>query len=723
MLSRDLIRESAAGASGQGCGSVTPPSQKSGNSSMLLRLASLAADERIIDPFGWNHGRQLSSLADGSFLFCKCPAHAPQAGARRRKEDSMVKIILKDGKEKEFESEVSLFEAAKAISNSLAKEAVVAKLDGKTADLRDAIYDGAHVEFFTKEDPEGLATLRHTASHIMAQALQHLYPGIKFAIGPSIDNGFYYDLDSDHVFSQDDFAAIEKEMAKIVKENLPLEKKVVSRNEALEYFKEKDQDYKVMLIEDLPEEETITMYTQGDFTDLCAGPHVRATGKVKAFKLMTVAGAYWRGDEHNKMLQRIYGTAFYSKEELEHFLFVRAEAEKRDHRKLGKQLDLFSFHEEGPGFPFFHPKGMAIRNLLMEYERSLFKKYGYEEIMTPVILSKKLWLQSGHWDHYRENMYFTQIDGEDYAVKPMNCPGGILYFKTKQRSYKELPRRVAEFGLVHRHELHGALHGLFRVRCFTQDDAHIFMTPEMMEEEVIKTLNMFKDLYSVFGLNYHVELSTRPENSMGSDELWEIATNALRNAIEDAGVPYVVNEGDGAFYGPKLDFHIEDSLGRTWQCGTIQMDMQLPERFDVNYVGEDGEKHRAVMIHRAGYGSLERFLGILIEHFAGAFPTWFAPVQVKVIPVAQSHMDYAKEVAEMLADANIRVELEEANETLGYKIRKAQTEKIPYMLIIGDKEAKSRAVSVRSRTDGDLGSQPLPAFIARLIAEIKERSL
>lgn len=635
----------------------------------------------------------------------------------------MVKIFLKDGKELDFEKEVPLFEAVKSISNSLAKNAVAASVDGELKDLRDPVKDGAHVEFFTKEDKEGLFTLRHTCSHVLAQALAHLYPGIKFAIGPAIDTGFYYDVDSDHVFSQDDFDAIEKEMAKIIKENLPLEKKVVSREEALAYFKENHQDYKVMLIEDLPEDAEISLYTQGDFTDLCAGPHVCSTGKIKAFKLMTVAGAYWRGDEHNKMLQRIYGTAFYSKEELEHFLFVRAEAEKRDHRKLGKQLDLFSFHEEGPGFPFFHPKGMILRNLLMEYERELFKKYDYEEIMTPVILSKKLWLQSGHWDHYRENMYFTQIDGEDYAVKPMNCPGGILYFKTKQRSYKELPKRVGEFGLVHRHELHGALHGLFRVRCFTQDDAHIFMTPEQMEKEVIGTLHMYQDLYSVFGLQYHVELSTRPENSMGSDELWDISTNALRNAIEHAGVPYVINEGDGAFYGPKLDFHIEDSLGRTWQCGTIQMDMQLPERFDVNYIGEDGEKHRAVMIHRAGYGSLERFLGILIEHFAGAFPVWFAPVQVKVIPVAQKHLEYAKDVADTLAESNIRVELEDANETLGYKIRKAQTEKVPYMLIIGDKEVKGRTVSVRSRRDGDEGSQILPIFIARLINEIKERSL
>ncbi len=633
----------------------------------------------------------------------------------------MITIRLKDGKEKEFESAVSLADAAKAISNSLGKNALVAKVNGELTDLRDPIVDGAEVEFFTKEDPEGLFTLRHTASHVMAQAIQHLFPGVKFAIGPAIDDGFYYDLDSDHVFSQEDFAAIEKEMSKIAKENIPLVKKVLPRDEALRYFKDKGQDYKVMLIEDLPEEETISLYEQGDFTDLCAGPHLKSTGKVKTFKLMTVAGAYWRGDSKNKMLQRIYATAFFSKEDLDHYLFVRAEAEKRDHRKLGKQLDLFSFHEEGPGFPFFHPKGMILRNKLMDYERELFKEFGYVEIMTPVILSKKLWLQSGHWDHYKENMYFTQIDEEDYAIKPMNCPGGILFFKTQQRSYRDLPMRVGEFGLVHRHELKGALHGLFRVRCFTQDDAHIFMTQEQMKDEVIKCMAMYQKMYGVFGLEYHVELSTRPENSMGSDELWEISTNALREAIETAGVPYQINEGDGAFYGPKLDFHVQDSLGRTWQCGTIQMDMQLPERFDVNYIGEDGEKHRAVMLHRAGYGSLERFIGILIEHYAGAFPTWIAPVQAKIIPVTDKNLEYAKSVAAAMSESDIRVEVEEANETLGYKIRKAQMEKVPYMIIVGDQEMKGHTISVRSRKNGDQGSQSLPMFVANLIREIKER--
>lgn len=633
----------------------------------------------------------------------------------------MITIRLKDGKELHFENEVTLFEAAKKISNSLAKDVLVAKVDGELTDIRNNITDGTQVEFFTKADKEGLFTLRHTAAHVMAQAIQHLYPGTKFAIGPAIDDGFYYDLESDHVFSQEDFAAIEKEMAKIAKANLPIEKKILSRNEALEFFRSRNQDYKVILIQDLPEDAIISTYTQGDFTDLCRGPHVRSTGKLKVFKLMTVAGAYWRGDEHNKMLQRIYATAFFDKEELDRFLFVRAEAEKRDHRKLGKQLNLFSFHEEGPGFPFFHPKGMVIRNELIAYERELFREFGYEEIMTPIILSKKLWLQSGHWDHYKENMYFTQIDEEDYAVKPMNCPGGILYYKTNQHSYRELPKRVGEFGIVHRHELHGALHGLFRVRVFTQDDAHIFMTQDQMKDEVIKTMEMYRKLYSVFGLEYHVELSTRPENSMGSEELWEISTNALRDAVEAAGVPYVINEGDGAFYGPKLDFHIKDCLGRTWQCGTIQMDMQLPERFDVNYVGEDGEKHRAVMLHRAGYGSLERFIGILIEHFAGAFPSWIAPVQVKVVPVTEKHMNYARSVADALSASNVRVEIEEGNDTLGYKIRKVQMEKVPYTLVVGDKEMNGHTVSVRSRKNGDEGSLPVAVFVSNLIREIRDR--
>ena len=606
----------------------------------------------------------------------------------------MITIRLKDGKELHFENEVTLFEAAKKISNSLAKDVLVAKVDGELTDIRNNITDGTQVEFFTKADKEGLFTLRHTAAHVMAQAIQHLYPGTKFAIGPAIDDGFYYDLESDHVFSQEDFVAIEKEMAKISKANLPIEKKILSRNEALEFFRSRNQDYKVILIQDLPEDAIVSTYTQGDFTDLCRGPHVRSTGKLKVFKLMTVAGAYWRGDEHSVTGVQTCALPIY----------------------------LFSFHEEGPGFPFFHPKGMVIRNELIAYERELFREFGYEEIMTPIILSKKLWLQSGHWDHYKENMYFTQIDEEDYAVKPMNCPGGILYYKTNQHSYRELPKRVGEFGIVHRHELHGALHGLFRVRVFTQDDAHIFMTQDQMKDEVIKTMEMYRKLYSVFGLEYHVELSTRPENSMGSEELWEISTNALRDAVEAAGVPYVINEGDGAFYGPKLDFHIKDCLGRTWQCGTIQMDMQLPERFDVNYVGEDGEKHRAVMLHRAGYGSLERFIGILIEHFAGAFPSWIAPVQVKVVPVTEKHMNYARSVADALSASNVRVEIEEGNDTLGYKIRKAQMEKVPYTLVVGDKEMNGHTVSVRSRKNGDEGSLPVAVFVSNLIREIRDRS-
>ncbi|WP_276901571.1 threonine--tRNA ligase [Dialister micraerophilus] len=633
----------------------------------------------------------------------------------------MITIELKDGSKLSFEEPITLFEVAKKISRSLAKEALVAKVDGNVTDLRNLIKDGTKIEFCTKNDPEGLAALRHTAAHVMAQAIQHLYPGTKFAIGPAISTGFYYVIESEHVFKQEDFPAIEKEMSKIIKQNLHLDKKVVSRKEALDFFKNKEQDYKILLINDMPEDTELSIYTQGDYDDLCRGGHVDNTGKIKAFKLLSVAGAYWRGDENNVMLQRIYGTAFFNKEDLEHFLFVRSEAEKRDHRKLGKQLDLFSFHEEGPGFPFFHPKGMVIRNLLIDYERELFRKYGYEEIVTPIILSKNLWLQSGHWDHYRENMYFTKIDNEDYAVKPMNCPGGILYFKTQQRSYRDLPKRVGEFGLVHRHELHGALHGLFRVRNFTQDDAHIFMTPKDMESEVISVVKMFKELYDVFGLKYHIELSTRPENSMGSDELWEIATNALRNAIESTNVSYRINEGDGAFYGPKLDFHIEDSLGRTWQCGTIQMDMQLPERFDVTYVGEDGEKHRAVMIHRAGYGSLERFIGILIEHYAGAFPTWCAPVQVKIIPVSENYHNYAQEVYKNMFEQGIRVEIDKGNDTLGYKIRKAQMEKIPYMVVVGEKESNSGNISVRSREKGDEGTVDINKFIELILNKMKER--
>ena len=633
----------------------------------------------------------------------------------------MITIRLKDGKELHFENEVTLFEAAKKISNSLAKDVLVAKVDGELTDIRNNITDGTQVEFFTKADKEGLFTLRHTAAHVMAQAIQHLYPGTKFAIGPAIDDGFYYDLESDHVFSQEDFVAIEKEMAKISKANLPIEKKILSRNEALEFFRSRNQDYKVILIQDLPEDAIVSTYTQGDFTDLCRGPHVRSTGKLKVFKLMTVAGAYWRGDEHNKMLQRIYATAFFDKEELDQFLFVRAEAEKRDHRKLGKQLNLFSFHEEGPGFPFFHPKGMVIRNELIAYERELFREFGYEEIMTPIILSKKLWLQSGHWDHYKENMYTTQIDGEDFAIKPMNCPGGMLVYKAEPRSYKDLPLRVGELGLVHRHEKSGQLHGLMRVRCFTQDDAHIFMTPEQIKDEIKGVANLIDQVYKLFGFKYHVELSTRPEDSMGSDEDWEVATEGLRGALDDLGLDYVVNEGDGAFYGPKIDFHLEDSIGRTWQCGTIQLDFQLPQRFELEYTGADGEKHRPIMIHRVVYGSVERFIGILIEHFAGAFPTWLAPVQVKVLPISDKYADYGKKVLDALHEAGIRAEMDTRSEKIGYKIREAQGQKIPYMLIAGAKEEEAGLVSVRSRFAGDEGQRSLEQFIADIKEEIASR--
>jgi threonyl-tRNA synthetase len=532
----------------------------------------------------------------------------------------MAELILKDGSKKEFADGISLAEAVKQLSNSLAKKVLVAKVNGEVTDLREPITDGSTVEFLTFDDQAGKDTLRHTASHVMAQAIQHLFPGVKFAIGPSIENGFYYDLDTEHRFTQEDFPAIEAEMAKIVKENLPLTKEVVSREDALKLFKEAGQDYKVELIQDLPEDAEISLYRQGDFVDLCAGPHTASTGAVKAFKLQTVAGAYWRGDEHNKMLQRIYGTAFEKKSDLDDYLHMLEEAEKRDHRKLGKQLDLFSFHEEGPGFPFFHAKGMVLRKTLLKLWYELHDEAEYDEISTPTILSRHLWEQSGHWDHYRENMYFTTIDDEPYAIKPMNCPGGILVYKSNVHSYRDFPMRMAELGLVHRHELHGALHGLFRVRCFTQDDAHIFMLPSQMKEEISGVMDLFDKAYKQFGLEYHVELSTRPEDSMGSDEIWELATKTLHDVIEERHIPYVINEGDGAFYGPKLDFHLKDSIGRTWQCGTIQLDMLMPERFDMTYIGEDGQKHRPVMVHRACFGSIERFPGHHYRKLCRCFP-------------------------------------------------------------------------------------------------------
>ncbi len=633
----------------------------------------------------------------------------------------MVKIKLGDGQEREFQDGITLAQAAKEISNSLGKKAVVAKVDGVRTDLDHELKEGSAVEFFTLADAEGLRALRHTASHIMAQAILRLWPETKLAIGPAIDNGFYYDMDTEHVFTPEDFPLIEKEMAKIVKENLPLSHRVVDRQEALAQFDAEGDIYKAELVRDLPEDATITFYTQGEFTDLCAGGHVPSTGKVKAFKLMSVAGAYWRGNEKNKMLQRIYGTAFPTQEALSEYLFMLEEAERRDHRKLGKELDLFSFQPQGPGFPFFHPKGMVLRNQLLGFWRELHHEYRYDEIQTPIILNRDLWMQSGHWDHYRENMYFTKIDDEDYAVKPMNCPGSILYFKSGLRSYRDLPIRVAELGLVHRHELSGALHGLFRVRCFTQDDAHLYILPSQMKEEILKTLELFDRIYSAFGLEYRVELSTRPEDSMGDDELWELATDVLRDAIETSGVEFRINEGDGAFYGPKLDFHIKDSLGRTWQCGTIQLDMQMPERFDVTYIGEDGEKHRPVMLHRAGFGSIERFIGILIEHYAGKFPTWLAPVQVKLIPVSEKHIAYAKEVAEHLEKAGLRYEIDERNEKLGYKIRAAQLEKVPYMFILGDKEVEAKNISVRQRDGEERNGIDLADFVGEVMEEVSAR--
>lgn len=626
----------------------------------------------------------------------------------------MAELILKDGSKKEFADGISLAEAVKQLSNSLAKKVLVAKVNGEVTDLREPITDGSTVEFLTFDDQAGKDTLRHTASHVMAQAIQHLFPGVKFAIGPSIENGFYYDLDTEHRFTQEDFPAIEAEMSKIVKENLPLTKEVVSREDALKLFKEAGQDYKVELIQDLPEDAEISLYRQGDFVDLCAGPHTASTGAVKAFKLQTVAGAYWRGDEHNKMLQRIYGTAFEKKSDLDDYLHMLEEAEKRDHRKLGKQLDLFSFHEEGPGFPFFHAKGMVLRKTLLKLWYELHDEAEYDEISTPTILSRHLWEQSGHWDHYRENMYFTTIDDEPYAIKPMNCPGGILVYKSNVHSYRDFPMRMAELGLVHRHELHGALHGLFRVRCFTQDDAHIFMLPSQMKQEISGVMDLIDKAYKIFGLDYHVELSTRPEDSMGSDEIWDLATKTLREVIEEKGVPFQINEGDGAFYGPKLDFHVKDSIGRTWQCGTIQLDMLMPERFDMTYIGEDGQKHRPVMVHRTVFGSVERFLGILIENYNGAFPVWLAPVQVKFLPISDKHLAYAKELRKKFKKMGIRVEVDESNEKIGYKIRKAQMEKVPYMAVIGDKEMESNTLSIRDRSKGDIGAQPVDDFIAHV---------
>ena len=633
-----------------------------------------------------------------------------------------VKIILPDGSAKEYAAGTTLGEAVKKLSNSLAKKVLAANVNGELTDLREELVDGSEVAFLTFEEDGGKHTLRHTASHVMAQAVKRLWPEAKLAIGPAIDKGFYYDIDMEHTLTPEDLTKIEKEMSRIVKENLPITKSVMSRQEAIEFFKSKNEDYKVELIEDLPEDAVISCYAQGDFVDLCAGPHVASTGKVKAFKLQSIAGAYWRGDEKNKMLQRIYGTAFEKKEELDAYLHMLEEAAKRDHRKLGKELGLFVIKEEGPGFPFFLPKGMALRNELENFWREVHHDFEYDEIRTPIILNKHLWETSGHWDHYRENMYTTIIDDEEYAIKPMNCPGGILVYQNEMHSYRDLPLRYAELGLVHRHELSGALHGLFRVRAFTQDDAHVFMLPEQMQSELMKVIELFDRIYSQFGLKYHVELSTKPDNAMGDDAIWEAATEALRNAIEAKGIDYVINPGDGAFYGPKLDYHIEDSLGRTWQCGTIQLDMNLPERFQIEYVGEDGQKHRPIMIHRACFGSMERFIGILTEHYAGAFPTWMAPVQVKILPISEKHVEYAKELAKQMHRDYVRVEVDDRSEKIGYKIRQAQMAKVPYMLVVGDKEVEEGTVNVRKHGGDELGSVPFEEFFNSIKIEIKERN-
>lgn len=637
-------------------------------------------------------------------------------------EISKVKVTLPDGNAREYQAGTTLLDIAKDISPRLAREALAAKVDGRLTDLGRPVERDAAVEFLTFDDEEGRQVYRHSTSHVLAQAVQKLFPGVKFAIGPAIADGYYYDFDTRDPFVPEDLAKIEKEMEAIIKADLPFERTELSRPEALELFNKSGQDYKTELIEDLPEDAPLSIYRQGDFTDLCMGPHVPSTGRLKSVKLMSVAGAYWRGSEKNKMLQRIYGTSFPKRSMLDEHLLRIEEAKRRDHRKLGAELDLFSIQDEGPGFPFFHPKGMILRNELEKYWREEHKKRGYQEIRTPIILNRELWEQSGHWDHYRENMYFTKIDETDYAVKPMNCPGGIMVYKSRLHSYRELPIRLAELGLVHRHELSGVLHGLMRVRCFTQDDAHIFMLPSQVKDEIIGVIDLEDDFYKIFGFDYNLELSTRPENSIGSDEIWEMATNALRDALESKGLPYKVNEGDGAFYGPKIDFHLKDSIGRTWQCGTIQLDFTMPEKFDLVYVGEDGQKHQPVMIHRVVFGSIERFIGILTEHFAGAFPAWLAPVQARVIPITDRHGEYARKVEKSLDDKGIRVELDTRKEKINYKIREAQAQKIPYMLVVGDKEAEQGTVAVRHRSDGDLGAMPLAEFENKLLEEIKTRA-
>ena len=626
-----------------------------------------------------------------------------------------------NGKNITAEDGVLALDLAREVMGDDYKKALSCEINGKNMSLPTPLHDGDVVKYNTWEDADGRWTLRHTASHVLAQAVKHLYPEVHFAIGPAIDNGFYYDFDRDEPFTQEDLDKIEKEMKKIIKKGYRLERYELPRAEALEFMK--DEPYKVELINDLPEDAVISFYKQDDFTDLCAGPHLPSTSGVKAVKLTSVTGAYWRGDSSRKMLQRIYGTAFTTKEDLEAYLTAMEEAKKRDHRKLGKELGLFMLTEEGPGFPFFLPKGMALRNALLDYWREVHRRYGYVEISTPIILNQELWHRSGHWDHYKNNMYTTVIDEQDYAIKPMNCPGGMLVYKSQPHSYRDLPLRMAELGLVHRHELSGALHGLFRVRCFTQDDAHIFMTPDQMKDEIKNTVKIFDEIYTTFGLKYNIELSTMPEDHMGDESVWQFAEDTLKAAIEEMGKPYVINAGDGAFYGPKLDFHLSDSIGRTWQCGTIQLDFQMPERFELEYTGADGEKHRPVMIHRALLGSIERFIGVITEHFAGAFPTWLAPVQVKVLPITDRTHDYAQQVYDKLFALGYRVELDGRSEKIGYKIREAQMEKIPYMLVLGDKEAEAGQVAVRDRKTGDTTVMTLDEFVEKLGEEVRTRAL
>ena len=636
----------------------------------------------------------------------------------------MVKVTLKDDVVKEFQSGTTVMDIAKSIGMGLYKAACLAKIDGETCDLRTPVTKDCHVEILTFDDEDGKKAFWHTTSHILAQAVKRLYPSAKLAIGPSIANGFYYDFDVDISFTPEILEKIEAEMKKIVKENIPLEQFDLSADEALKLMEEKDEPYKVELIkEHAGKGEKISFYKQAEFTELCAGPHIPDTGRVKAFKLTSIAGAYWRGDEKNKMLQRIYGISFTKQSELTEYLERIEEAKKRDHRKLGKELGLFALRDEAPGMPFFLPNGMILRNTLIDYWHEVHERWGYLEISTPQIMKRSLWETSGHWDHYKDNMYTTVIDGEDFAIKPMNCPGSILVYELEPHSYKELPLRYGELGRVHRHELSGALHGLFRVRCFTQDDAHILLAPDQIRDEVVRISQLFDEVYKLFKLPYKIELSTMPEDHMGTKEEWDKATKSLSDAIESIGKEYTVNEGDGAFYGPKLDFHIEDSLGRTWQCGTIQLDFQLPERFNLEYTGADGEKHCPVMIHRVVFGSVERFIGVLIEHFAGAFPLWLSPVQAVILPIADRHSDRAHEIEAELKKYGIRVKVDDRSEKIGYKIREAQLQKTPYMLVVGDKEVENGTVSVRHRGEGDIGSMELSSLCDRLADEVKTKAI